>query len=257
MDTESQKNVRGILARLFLDSIYNEGKINMIYKNFPNSFILFLNSFDKIFTTNYDRNLELACNKPIGYLHGCFHILEDVYDPYSLRNQLYDKPVENTPLIKGYEYLFSNAIMGSSGFYKQFVGTMGEQANSGLKKICEAIKTKPHLKREVERWGKSDSLISKNLYQSVKLMSDNPDLQYPLDYHISDLKNLEGHVTFLGLSPYNDSHIFELLLENAKIGTIEYFYYNSAEQFEIENIFKNKNVNTIDVKEFWKSKTSP
>jgi len=55
---------------VFIDSIYNNGKINSIYQHFPQRFIEFVNEFDCIFTTNYDKNIELATGREVLYLHG-------------------------------------------------------------------------------------------------------------------------------------------------------------------------------------------
>lgn len=68
------------LRRLFLDSIFNKGKINKIHLNFNPSIVNYISSFDNIFTTNYDRNIELATDKSVLYLHGAFHVLDPVYD---------------------------------------------------------------------------------------------------------------------------------------------------------------------------------
>ncbi|HED37536.1 MAG TPA: hypothetical protein ENI76_04725, partial [Ignavibacteria bacterium] len=81
------------LRRLFLDSIYNNGKINQIHESFSEDFIAFLKSYNNIFTTNYDKNIELATKRKVLYLHGAFHVLDNVYDANSFRIKLSDRPV--------------------------------------------------------------------------------------------------------------------------------------------------------------------
>lgn len=64
--------IRESMKVAYLYSIYNDGKINQLYKNYPRLFIEFLIKFDNIFTTNYDSNIELATGKEIFHIHGQF-----------------------------------------------------------------------------------------------------------------------------------------------------------------------------------------
>lgn len=245
------------LRRLFLDSIFNKGKVNMIYENFPYSFINFLNSYDNIFTANYDRNLEIATGHEILYLHGAFHVLANEYDPRSFRNQLSDKPVEKAPVIQGYEHVFSTALTGSSGAFKQHAGDSHELANSAIDKFAEGYLSKPELRPEIEAWKNSDNYIIRNLYEGIKLKINNPDLKFSIDYALNQLKNINGSVTIMGLSPNNDTHIISLIQNNDKIDLIEYYYFDKAEGEIVMSLFENKNVLIYDIKNFWDKTTSP
>ncbi len=57
------------LRRLFLDSIFYKGEINKLHLKFPINVVDYISSFDNIFTTNYDKNIELATGKNVLYLH--------------------------------------------------------------------------------------------------------------------------------------------------------------------------------------------
>ncbi len=245
------------LRRLFLDSIFNNGKVNLIHENFPSSFINFLNSYDNIFTANYDRNLETATGNEILYLHGAFHILAHEYDPNSFRNQLSDKPADKTPVIQGYEHVFSTALTGSSGAFKQHAGDSHELANSAIDKFAEGYLNKPELRPEIETWKDSDNQIVRNLYEGIKLKINNPDLKFSIDYALNQLKNISGSVTIMGLSPNNDTHIISLLQNNDKIDIIEYYYFEKSEGEIVKTLFKNKRIIISDIKEFWDKTTSP
>lgn len=111
---------RWALKCLFVDSIYNEGEINKIKEKFPDGLRNFLLSYDNIFTTNYDNNIEKFTAKKINYLHGAFHILDEVYNPNSFRNMLSDEPIKKATIIEGYDYLYSNVLMTFSGDLKEF-----------------------------------------------------------------------------------------------------------------------------------------
>ena len=246
---------REFLRRVFLDSIFNKGLINQIHKNFSSKFIEYIKSFDNIFTTNYDRNIELATNSEVLYLHGAFHILDSVYDKKSFRNLLPDKPVENAPVISGYEHVFSTALTDSSGENKQSSAESSELANIALDKFVNGIKEKPELKKEIEKWKNVDNDIVKNFHDAIKLRTSNPNIKFSVDYALNKLKKINGAVSIIGLSPYNDSHILSTIVNNRKIKNIEYFYYGKSEKNKI--LSYNKKIETLDVREFWAKTTSP
>ena len=52
-----QYYVREALRVAYLYAIYNDGKLNTLYQEYPEKFITYLEAFDNIFTTNYDANL--------------------------------------------------------------------------------------------------------------------------------------------------------------------------------------------------------
>ncbi len=241
-----------LIRRVFIDSIYNNGKINSIYQHFPQRFIEFVNEFDCIFTTNYDKNIELATGREVLYLHGAFHVLAPEYDPDSFRNQLSDRPVEKTPVIEGYEHVFSTALTGSSGAFKKFASDSQENANSAIIKFAEGYLNKPELRPQIDEWKNSDNKIVRNLYEGIMLKIDNPNLKISIDYALSRLASIEGDVSVIGLSPNNDTHLFSLLQENKEINAIEYYYFDKIEGETIASLIKEKKIVAKNVNEFWK-----
>lgn len=63
--------------RLLLDAIYNDGLVQEIHKNMGKPVRKYLRHFDKIFTLNYDNNIELLTGKEVLHLHGDFSVLAD------------------------------------------------------------------------------------------------------------------------------------------------------------------------------------
>lgn len=241
------------IRRLFLDSIYNNGKINSIYRKFPHTFKKFINELDIIFTTNYDRNIEDATGREVLYLHGAFHVLAPEYDPNSFRNQLSDRPVEKTPVVKGYEHVFSTALTGSSGAFKKFSSDSQENANSAITKFAEGYLNRPDLRPRIDEWKDSENASLRNLYEGIKLKISNPSLKFSIDYALSRLESIVGDVIIMGLSPYNDTHIFSLLRDNKQVESIEYYYYEENEVVEIASRLKDKLLNSKNVTEFWEA----
>lgn len=246
-------NFREILKRLFLDSIYNNGKVSEIHSNFPQFFIDFVNQYDSVFTTNYDQNITFATNCEVLHLHGAFHELADVYDPNSFRNKLSDRPVDKTPAIEGYEHAFSTALIGSSGALKQYVSDSQLKTNDMLKAFGEGYNSNPEHHAKINEWKNSSDAILKNLYEGITLKAKDPEQMVTIDYALTKLPLIEGVVTFMGLSPNNDHHIIETLNENEKVSLIEYFYFDQDEAVVFKSLFKQKVVEVYDIKEFWKN----
>lgn len=49
----------------YLFSIYNDGKLNELFRKYSPSFTEYLQGFDKIYTVNYDSNVENATGKQV------------------------------------------------------------------------------------------------------------------------------------------------------------------------------------------------
>ena len=244
------------LRRLFLDSIFNKGKINKLYLKFPTEVTNYIKSYDNIFTTNYDKNVELATGKNVLYLHGAFHVLAPVYDSNSFRNRLSDKPAKKTPIIKGFEHTFSNTITGSSGAFKLFSANQPELANSAIEKFAKGMQENPELSIQMEEWKNLDNDLVKKFYEAVTLKKKEPDLEFSIDYSVNKLKSIKGKITFIGLSPNNDSHIMKIIKENINVDTIEFYYFDKKESIDINLFFNNKKVITENIIELWKRKAS-
>ena len=70
-------NSRGVLKRMFLDAVFNDGKIETIHERFGSTFVQWLKRHDHIFTTNYDSNLDVATGLDVHHLHGSFNTLSE------------------------------------------------------------------------------------------------------------------------------------------------------------------------------------
>ena len=93
---------------LFLDGIYNEGKINSL--DYGAKFFDFISGYDNIFTINYDLNLDKYRND-IMHLHGRFDQLAPEYDTssdYCKRNP--DK-CKSITMNTAFAHVYSNTIM--------------------------------------------------------------------------------------------------------------------------------------------------
>lgn len=237
----------------FLDSIYNNGRVNEVHKNFPNTFIEWVKEFDNIFTTNYDKNLEIATLKDIYYLHGAFHIKKDIYKEDSFRNRISDSPIKTAVVIDGYDHLYSTALTTNSGVAKELLAKNHSNANSAVEKMAKGYKNNPDIKKSVDSWKDDENMIIRNLYESIMLKVENPELTFNDYYPLDKLNNIEDVLTIVGLSPNNDTHLFDIIAKNNMITEIVFYYFSQEEKEVIKTYFSDKHVKLLSVKELWNS----
>jgi len=216
--------IRESMKIAYLYSIFNDGKLNQLYVNYPTAFIEFLLDFDNIFTTNYDSNIELATGKEIFHIHGQFDKKSDVYNASSFRNQLPDAPIREIEVDENYFYLYSNALTTHCGAYKEFQLKQHSQANSCVEKMALAYNTDSKMKQEVD------------------------------NYHFAKFKSIMGTLKILGLSPWNDFHIFESI-DAADLEKCVYYFFNENECDIIKNLlptlYEQRKLKFESVKAFW------
>lgn len=249
-----QFNVRESMRIAYLFSIYNDGKINTLYTLYPQKFKDYLSNFDYIFTTNYDSNIELATGSTVLHIHGRFDKLADVYDETSFRNKLPDCPIRGIDFDDSYRYLYSNALSTHCGEYKEYQINQGGLANSAIENMSEAYKNNPKVKDEVDSWTKNSNTLTSNLGYAIQLKSQHPELIFSDDYHFDVLKKTSGDLEILGLSPWNDLHIFEAV-DNANVSSCTFYYFSEEECNKIQKVLPNLSnqdrIHFVSVKNFW------
>ncbi|EOS7991131.1 hypothetical protein DSL96_RS13335, partial [Enterococcus hirae] len=228
------------IKMMLVDSIYNGGKIQELYKNYSENFINYLNTFQNVFTTNYDQNLEIASSSSVHYLHGAFHILAEVYNPDSFRNRLADNQFMKNGLTnpEGFEHLHSTALMAYSGEDKEFLTEYPDIANHGIEKLVEGYKTNLTIKNDIDQWKYAESSLVRNAYSAIMLKLKE-DVEFQTTDSFNNFEEIEGELQILGLSPENDNHIFSRINENSKITRIVYYYFNEDDKKAAQAVFEN------------------
>lgn len=250
-----QYQIRESMRVAYLLSIYNDGKLDNLHLSYPQTFIDFLNSFNSIFTTNYDSNVDAVYKKEVYHIHGWFKRISAVYDAESFRNQLPDAPIKTTSIDNNYYYLYSNALTTHCGAYKEFQLKQSAYANDAIEKLAHAYKTNPTVKNDVDLWIKEENRLTANMGYAVKLKTENPNLEFKDDYHFDKLSNLQGELEILGLSPWNDFHIFEAI-DNSNITRCTYYYF-SSEQCEkirtlLPQLMAKEYIKFVPLSDFWR-----
>lgn len=245
-----------VLRIAYVYAIYNDGKINQLYQLYPDGFITFLREHQKIFTTNYDLNLESALSVDIIHLHGQFDKYKDVYDIDSLRNKLPDAPAKTTKIDPKHSYLYCNAITTYNGKYKQTMVNLNSVAMDGIRKLAKGYETNADIRADIDSYILSDDMMIRNIGFATREMAAHPEYSFTDNYHWNDFEAMAGDLDILGLSPWNDYHIFAAI-DTAKLDSCQYYYFREDEMEQVRRILpelqKAGKLTFCDVKEFWAS----
>jgi len=251
-----QYTVRESLKMAYLYSIYNHGKLNLLHRLYSDSFKEFLEKFDNIFSTNYDSSIESAIGKNVYHIHGHFDKMSEVYNPESFRNHMHDAPLSGISIDHGFSYLYSTALSTYCGDYKQYQIKQHILANDAIEKFANGYLSDTAVKANVDSWETDSNYLVVNLSNAIKLKIANPDLRFQEDYPIKELSEISGRLIILGLSPYNDYHLFNII-DDADLDQCIYYFFCSTERDKVESIFPKLNASGKlkfeSVQEVWRS----
>jgi len=220
--------IRECIKMAYFHSIYNHGNLNQLYQKYDNGLGGFLTSFDNIFTTNYDSNLESITKKNVYHVHGQFDKLSEVYNPHSFRNHLSDNALVGIKNESPYHYLHSTALSTYCGDYKKYQIEQHTIANEAMEKMVNGYQTMDSVRNDVDSWGNEDNKLVANLGEAIRLKVANPELAFQEDYSIKEFQEMKDELTIFGLSPYNDYHLFEMI-DSANLTICTFYFYDETE----------------------------
>lgn len=238
------------LKWIFLDSIYNDGKIENLYLKM-NNYTSELLKYKNIFTLNYDTNIDkLVPDKNVYHLHGSFNILNDTYNPETILGYINQESDNPQNIIDGYKHIYCNAIMSYSGEHKNNILENPSNSNIGLEGFIYhlLLKNDEYLRcyRESQNSSNESQIF---LAKSIDAKLKKPHLKHT-EYPINQFKSIGGVLDIIGLSPNNDSHIFNMINQNSKIKKINYFGTNPKDINNIKRIIS-KPVVYRNVFKYW------
>ena len=102
--------------------------------------------------------------------------------------------------------------------------------------MAEGYKNNIAIKKDVDSWKFTDNEIVKNMNDSIILKVNNEDLQFEEQYPINEFKSISGELKIVGLSPNNDTHIFEIINNNGTLKKVIYYYYDKNECEVVKNL---------------------
>ncbi|TWW13280.1 hypothetical protein LABALGNA3A7_06800 [Dellaglioa algida] len=236
-NVDKEKSAQECYRALCLAGIYNLGAINKLYTMYSDKFIEYINSFDEVFTTNYDSNLDSIYFGEVQHIHGKFDELHELYDPNSFRNSLSDDQFTSNNLIniRGYEYLHSTALMSYSGINKFKKINNVHNLN---KLTIEQIRAVPE--------GSVKEKDRELAIEAKEAIEKDSSLRFQEYDAYNKFKNLKGDITIVGLSAANDNHIFRQI-DNLNI----YFYYFSNADKELATEVLPSSAKLENVEKMW------
>lgn len=250
-----QFHVREAMKCAYFYSIYNGGAVNQLYNLYPKKFIEYLCGFDSIFTTNYDSNIDSVVSHDIFHIHGQFDKLADVYNSVSLRNQLPDAPIKECNVDTEYLYLYSNALSTYCGEYKELQLNQYSSANVAIEKMAAAYKTDDAIKSQIDAWCMDSNHLVSNMGHAIKVKVAHPEIHFSDDYHFDKFKAITGELDILGLSPWNDFHIFESI-DSASIDSCTYYFFADGDCDVIKHLLPvlsaTNKLHFKPVQDFWR-----
>lgn len=238
-----QSAVQGF-ERLMLDAIYNDGVIQGISEKMPKSVKKFLKKYDTIFTLNYDNNIENLTGKRVFHLHGDFSVLADSENMGTAQGRIRNR--DGSTVYQGnMKHCFCNALLNYSGKLKKKRIVQCEQANKAFEILTKACNENPNMLKGLEK-EKND------IYQQVTLKIDNPELKAASNYHYSDLCAISGELHIIGMSPNNDAHIFDAIINNKALSKVVFYYHDPKHKEYIERNYSSDLFECRDVNKLWK-----
>lgn len=254
-EEEIQNTFNG-LSWLILDAIYNDGKIQSIYENINPSKKIKLkdlfNNYDNIFTVNYDNNISKLTDREVFYLHGDFTKLHDQYNKETLLGRVYFDQKEPNPVKKENKHIYCNAVLGFKGSLKNDVIDTFNNAKYGIDSMMQLIKNgiSSEDEKKLEKLRNSTKKDEKLSYEIIQVKRRFPHLDFH-QYPSNLLKDIEGEINIIGLSPNNDEHIFDSILNNPKLSKIIYYYKSKRDKKSIRKLYPNTNIKILPVDDLW------
>ena len=244
LSSDKSATIQGF-KQMFLDGIYNDGNIQTIYSSMNDEVKRFLDSFDNIFTLNYDNNIELLLNKSIYHLHGDFSVLADSENINNASGYIKQRSGK-TSVVSGMEHCYCNALFECSGKLKC---AFAEKAHECIELSDRMVATYGNYQFFISEF---NTQLDAEMVERIKIKFEHPELKMATEYYFHEFKNIGGELYILGISPNNDEHIFDMIIENKKITNVVFYYWDNREKEIIKNI-ELRSLECRNVKELWKT----
>lgn len=241
---ENPSDVQGF-EQLLLDAIYNDGMVQDLYHNMNKQVKRFMNGFDKIFTLNYDNNIELLTHKKVYHLHGDFSVLSNSENEENVLGYIRTKEGTTVWLPK-MRHCYCSGLLNYSGRLKYKTAEDNHKAIVESEQYVKRYQNDPSL---IEDISKLNPLVA----QMIRTKIEHPELKMATEYYFYELKEIEGQLEIIGMSPNNDSHIFDLTLNNPRIRSVVFYYFSEKERKFIEEHYPKNLFKCESVQKIWKS----
>lgn len=220
------------MASYFVES----SDMGKLYLNYP------------IFTLNYDNNLEKLTKRPVFHLHGDFSVLANSENPNHVQGYIRSQK-RDLAIVNGMEHCFCNALLNYSGELKY------RTANEFYKLIMASENFKAQYENSpLFRQQMSDLKKNKPFeYQMIMTKIEHPELNIATEYHFEEFESISDELPIIGMSPNNDSHIFNLICNNKDLRKVVFYYFSDTEKRYIEEHFSKDVFTCYSVEGLWRS----
>ena len=234
---------------LILDAIYNNGKIQNLYKNMAKSKRVrrFFQSYDNIFTLNYDNNIENLTGKEVYHLHGNFSDLNNSENVNNVLGYIREQAGDRV-VLEDMKHCFCSALLNYSGRLKQKIMENNAKLNMEAQTFADKYSQDEKFRTDLERI-KEDKPLE---YKSIMTKIEHPELQMVTEYHYDLYKSIEGELHIIGMSPNNDAHIFDAILDNPKLEKVTFYYMNPKEKEFVEQNYPKDLFTCESITEKWR-----
>ena len=91
----------------------------------------------------------------------------------------------------------------------------------------------------------------RNLASSIAKKTANPSLKFEEYYGAERLQSISDTLAIVGLSPNNDTHIFDFLKSNDKLRYITYYYHSQGDIDSVRKLLPKDGLSFADVRSLW------
>ncbi len=234
--------------RLVLDAIYNDGKIQELFQNIPKKAKKFFNGYDNIFTLNYDNNIEKLTKRKVFHLHGDFSILANSENPNNVLGYIRSQE-NNLAIIDGMEHCFCNALLNYSGKLKYYTAKHCHNLIIASKDFAQRYICDNDFVTEISNLKKEKPFE----YQMIMTKIKHPELNIATEYYFHCFESIIEELHIIGMSPNNDEHIFDLIINNHSINKVIFYYFSDAEKRYVKEHYPDDLFICKSVYDLWKS----
>ena len=215
---------------IMLDAIYNGGKIQELYTTMGKSMKRFFQSYENIFTLNYDNNIEKLTHGNVIHLHGDYLTPANSENPKTIQGYIREQQGERV-VIPNFEHCYCDALFDYNGEHKYDIARAFAKGEEGL--------------ADLEKAHVPASTLPTPISILIKVHKEHPELSFGVQYHFSLLEGLTGELHIIGLSPNNDSHIFRLIDNSAVTKVVFYYHSESDKQLHLHKPVEYKKVDDL------------
>lgn len=236
--------------RMIFDAIYCEGEIQKLYSKIDKGIVKYFESFNSVFTLNYDNTVEKLTENQLYHLHGDFETRHPSENPQNALGYLRIQSGQNVKFPQQFEHCNSTAILDFSGNKKYKYATNMTLAYRTVEQYKELVKCGVSTTEEIL------SKVPLASCEIVKTAIEN-NLIVGQNYYFDEFEQLQGTLTVIGLSPQNDSHIFECINKSNLDKVIFYHFFGKKPKKLIDKEMKkiklpiNKKYEIKNVQDKW------